>query len=65
MLGRHDVKERHVEGQMVVDFEKRMEMAMVNISRTGKNIRCHLWKNMHTGGLHPMQRMQSERDKRW
>ncbi|KAG7488682.1 hypothetical protein MATL_G00037740 [Megalops atlanticus] len=31
VMGRYGVKKRNVEGQMVVDFEKRMEMAVVNI----------------------------------
>ncbi|KAI5100849.1 hypothetical protein C0J45_9835 [Silurus meridionalis] len=30
VMGRYDFKERNVEGQMVVDFAKRMEMAVVN-----------------------------------
>ncbi|KAI5100986.1 hypothetical protein C0J45_9972 [Silurus meridionalis] len=30
MMGRYGLKERNVEGQMVVDFAKRMEMAVVN-----------------------------------
>eukprot|EP00064_Thunnus_orientalis_P010835 superscaffoldBa00001505_g10863 len=30
VMGMYDVKERNVEGQMVVDFVKRMEMAAVN-----------------------------------
>lgn len=30
VMGRYGVKERNVEGQMVVDFAKRMEMAVVN-----------------------------------
>ena len=29
-MGRFAVKERNLEGQMAVDFEKRMEMAVVN-----------------------------------
>lgn len=31
MLGRYGVKERNAEGPMVLDFEKRMEMAVVNM----------------------------------
>ncbi|KAF7706682.1 hypothetical protein HF521_019936, partial [Silurus meridionalis] len=30
VMGRYGLKERNVEGQMVVDFAKRMEMAVVN-----------------------------------
>ncbi|KAF7689965.1 hypothetical protein HF521_011769 [Silurus meridionalis] len=30
VMGRYGFKERNVEGQMVVDFAKRMEMAVVN-----------------------------------
>ncbi|KAI5108377.1 hypothetical protein C0J45_1971 [Silurus meridionalis] len=30
VMGRYGLKERNVEGQMVVDFAKRMKMAMVN-----------------------------------
>ncbi|KAI5096116.1 hypothetical protein C0J45_14546 [Silurus meridionalis] len=31
VMGRYGFKERNVEGQMVVDFAKRMKMAVVNI----------------------------------
>ncbi len=30
VIGRYGVKERNVEGQIVVDFAKKMEMAVVN-----------------------------------
>ncbi|KAI5100649.1 hypothetical protein C0J45_9635 [Silurus meridionalis] len=30
VMGRYGLKERNVEGQMVIDFPKRMEMAVVN-----------------------------------
>ena len=30
VMGRHGFKERNLEGQMVVDFAKRMQMAVLN-----------------------------------
>ncbi|KAK3553764.1 hypothetical protein QTP70_009178 [Hemibagrus guttatus] len=43
VMGKFGVKERNLEGQMVLDFAKRMDMAVVNI---------YIQKN--TGRLHPM-----------
>ena len=37
VIGRYGVKEMNVEGQMVVDFAKRIEIAVVNISTRGRS----------------------------
>lgn len=48
MLGRYDVKERNVEGQMIVGFMKRMQIAVRNIDFKKRKEHRAMYKS---GGL--------------
>lgn len=56
------VLERNSAGYMVVDFVKRMEMLVVNTYFRKREE--HRVRRVYTGGLHLLQKVQSERNRR-
>ena len=63
-MGRHGLGKRNNEGQAMVDFAKRMELAITNAYFVKKNsTQSHLqqWQRQFTGGLHYGEKKKNQR----
>ena len=51
-MGRYGLGKRNNEGQAVVDFATRMDLAITNTKETGTQIHLQQWRTQFAGGSH-------------